>query len=40
MQLHALESLFKIFYTIACKDFPSYRLKFPGEKSQKNMWKI
>ena len=33
MQLYALEPLFKIFYTFACK-------RFPGKKLQTNMWKI
>ena len=31
MQLHALEPLFKIFYTFVSKKFSSCQLKFPGK---------
>ena len=37
MQLHALEPLFKIFYTFACKNISSCRLKFPGKIADKYM---
>ena len=39
MQLHALEPLFKIFYTFVCKKFSSCQLKFPAEKLQTIIWK-
>ena len=36
MQLHALEALFKIFYTFVCKFFFSSRwLKFPAKIADK-----
>ena len=35
MQLHALEPLFKIFYTFFCKNFSSCRLKFPWKIADK-----
>ena len=35
MQLHALEPLYKILYTVTVsKDFSSARLKFPGKSSR------
>ena len=35
MQLHALELLFRIFYTVVCKN-----TKISREKVQANIWKI
>ena len=42
MQLHALEPLFKLFYTISFvgKNFSSCRHKSSREKLQTNIWKI
>ena len=46
MQLQAVEPLLKIFYTFFCKNFSSYRLKFPGKncrqiygKSKESVWR-
>ena len=39
MQLYALEPLFKIFYTFACKRFPGKNCRQICGKSEASVWR-